>query len=147
MDMISAHRKIAEKSPERLLKNSPKTVVSMVGIAPETGLRTCVKQHRYVTVWRKIKNCIRCSKGKISWIAANELFRQGISDLKPLAYVEKTRVGLLEESFFMMESPADYLEMDRYLIKSFGNTPSGDAIQRKRAFIQEFARCIGRLHE
>lgn len=147
MDMISAHRKIAEKSPERLLKNSPKTVVSMVGIAPETGLRTCVKQYRHVTAWGTIKNCIRRSKGKISWIAANELFRRRISQVRPLAYIEKRLFGLLVESYFFMESPDDYLEMDRYLIKSFGNSPSGDALQRKRAFIQEFARCIGRLHK
>jgi len=147
MEMISAHREIAEKSPQCLLKNSPKTVVSMVEIAPETGLRTCVKQYRYVTAWGKIKNRFRCSKGKISWIAANELFRQGISDLKPLAYVEKARVGLLGESFFMMESPADYLEMDRYLITSFGNSPPGEVTARRRSFIQQFARCIGRLHQ
>jgi tRNA A-37 threonylcarbamoyl transferase component Bud32 len=45
-----------------------------------------------------------------------------------------------------MESPADYLEMDRYLIKSFGNGPSGDIVPQKRAFIRQFARCIGGLH-
>jgi tRNA A-37 threonylcarbamoyl transferase component Bud32 len=146
MDMIKAHREIAKNSPSSLLKNSPKTVVSMVEIAPESGLRTCVKQHRYATVWGQIKNCFRYSKGKISWIAANELFRRGISDLKPLAYVEKARIGLLKESFFLMESPVDYLEMDRYLIKSFGNGQSRDLITKKRAFIQQFAQCIGRLH-
>jgi hypothetical protein len=146
MAMISAHREIAEKSPQLLLKNSPKTVVSMVEIPLGSRLRTCVKQYRNVTAWGKLKDSLRVSKGKVSWIAANELFRQGISGLKPLAYVEKARVGLLEESFFMMESPADYLEMDRYLIKSFGNGPSRDLITKKREFIQQFAQCIGRLH-
>ncbi len=146
MDMIKAHREIAKNLPSLLLKNSPKTVVSMVEIAPEAGLRACVKQYRYATVWRQIKNCFRYSKGKISWMAANELFRQGLSDLKPLAYVEKGRGGLLEESFFLMESPGDYLEMDRYLIKSFGNGQLRDLITKKRAFIQQFAQCIGRLH-
>ena len=146
MDMIKAHREIVKNSPSSLLRNSPKTIVSMVGRAPESGPRTCVKQHRYTTVWDQMKNCFRYSKGKISWIAANELFRRGISDLKPLAYVEKARIGFLKESFFLMESPADYLEMDRYLIKSFGNGQPRDLIAKKRAFIQQFAQYIGRLH-
>lgn len=146
LEMINAHRDIVEIQPSRLLKNSPKTVVSMVEIPRGSGLRTCVKHYRYPTAWGKIKDCFRYSKGKTSWVAANELFRRGISHLKPLAYIEKRRFGLLKESFFITESPPDYLEMDRYLIKSFGNGRSRDSVTKKRAFIQEFARCIGRLH-
>jgi tRNA A-37 threonylcarbamoyl transferase component Bud32 len=146
MEMIDVHREIVKTSPSLLLKNSPKTVVSMVEMSRGSGPCTCVKQYRYVSAWGKVKDCFRYSKGKISWIAANELFRRGISTLKPLAYIEKTRFGLLVESFFFMESPADYLEMDRYLITSFGDGSSGDVTLRKRSFIREFARCIGRLH-
>ena len=146
MGMIDAHREIIKNSPSRLLKHSPKAVVSMVEIPQGPGLRTSVKQYRCVTAWGKIKDSFRFSRGKISWIAANELFRRGISVLKPLAYVEKRRFGFMGESFFLMESPAEYLEMDRYLIKSFGNGPSGDTTCEKRSFIREFARCIGHLH-
>jgi tRNA A-37 threonylcarbamoyl transferase component Bud32 len=143
MGMIDAHREVVENSPSCLLKDSPKTVVSMVDLPNGLGWRTCVKQYRYGTAWGKIKDRFRHARGKISWIAANELFRRGISTLKPLAYVEKMQFGLLAESFFLMESPADYLEMDRYLIKSFGNGPSGDIVPQKRAFIRQFARCRG----
>jgi tRNA A-37 threonylcarbamoyl transferase component Bud32 len=146
MEMIGAHREIVENSPWLLLKNSPKTVVSMVEMPHGSTSRTCVKQYRYAKAWRKIIGCFRNSKGKTSWVAANELFRQGISALGPLAYVERARFGFLVESFFLMESPADYLEMDRYLIKSFAHGASGDTFLKKRAFIREFARSIGRLH-
>ncbi len=146
MEVIKGHREIVKSSPSRLLKNSPKTVVSMVEMPQESGQRVCVKQYRYPTAWRKAKECFRYSRGRISWIAANELFRQGISDMKPLAYVENRCFGFLKESFFMMESSPDYLEMDRYIIKSFGNGQSRDLIAKKRAFIKKFAQCIGRLH-
>jgi tRNA A-37 threonylcarbamoyl transferase component Bud32 len=146
VELIDAHGEIVEKSPERLLKNSPRTVVSMVEMPPGSDYRTCVKQYRNVTAWEKLKDCFRVSKGKVSWIAANELFRRGISQVKPLAYIEKRHFGLLKESYFLMESPDDYLEMDRYLIKSFGDSPPGEAASRKRSFIQGFARCIGQLH-
>jgi tRNA A-37 threonylcarbamoyl transferase component Bud32 len=146
VEMIDAHRETVKTQPSRLLKNSPKTVVSVVEVGNKSGLRACVKHYRYPTAWGKIKDCFRYSRGKISWVAANELLRRGISQLKPLAYIEKRRFGLLKESFFITESPHDYLEMDRYLIKSFGNGQSRDSIPPKRAFIQEFARCIGRLH-
>jgi tRNA A-37 threonylcarbamoyl transferase component Bud32 len=146
MDMIHAHREIVENSPSRLLKNSPKTVVSMVETPLESAPRTCVKQYRWITAWARVKDCFRYSKGKASWIAANELFRKGISQLKPLGYIEKRHLGLLQESYFLMESPADYLEMDRFLIKVFGSGPSDARTPKKRPFIQEFAGCIGRLH-
>jgi tRNA A-37 threonylcarbamoyl transferase component Bud32 len=146
MEMIDAHREVVQNAPSLLLKDSPKTVVSMVDPPNGMGWRICVKQYRYVTAWSKIKDRFRHSKGKISWIAANELFRRGISTLRPLAYVEKTRFGLLAESFFLMESPADYLEMDRYLLKLFGNGPSGDMVSKKRSFVRHFALCIGGLH-
>ena len=147
MELIDAHREIARDSPSRLLRNSPHIVVSMVEIPHGSGRRTCVKQYRYVTAWSKIKQCFGYSKAKGSWIAANELFRQEISDLKPLAYVEKVCVGFLKESFFIMESPTDYLKMDRYLNKSFGNGRSGYLVSKERAFIQQLARWIGFLHQ
>jgi len=146
MEIIGTHRELVKGFPSCLLKNSPKTVVSMVTTAGGSGPRTCVKEYRSATAWGRVKDCFRYSKGKISWVAANELFRQGISDLKPLAYVEKTRFGLLTESFFLMESPADYLEMDRYLIKSFGDGALGNVDLKRRSFIRQFAHRIGRLH-
>jgi len=146
LEIIDAHREIEKTQPSRLLKNTPKTVLSVVEIPSGSGPRACVKHYRYPTAWGKIKDCFRYSKGKISWVAANELLRRGISHLKPLAYIEKRRFGLLKESFFITESPPDYLEVDRYLIKSFGNGQSRDLGTKKRAFIQEFAQCIGRLH-
>jgi tRNA A-37 threonylcarbamoyl transferase component Bud32 len=147
LEIIDAHRETIKTQPSRLLKNSPKTAVSLVEIPNESGLRACVKHYRYPTAWGKIKDCFRYPKGKISWVAANELLRRGISHLKPLAYIEKRRFGLLGESFFITESPPDYLEMDRYLMKSFGNGQSRDSVTKKRTFIQEFARCIGHLHK
>jgi tRNA A-37 threonylcarbamoyl transferase component Bud32 len=146
LEIIDAHRETVKTHPSRLLKNSPKTIVSVVDIPNESGLRACVKHYRYPTAWGQIKDCFRYSKGKISWVASNELLRRGISHLKPLAYIEKRRFGLLRESFFITESSPDYLEMDRYLIKSFGNGKSRASVTKKRAFIQEFAQCIGRLH-
>lgn len=146
MDMIYDHRKIVETFPSQLLKNSPKTVVSMVETPLESAPRTCVKQYQCATGWTRFKNWFRYSKGKASWIAANELLRKGLSSLKPLAYIEKRHFGVLQESYFLMESPADYLEMDRYLIRAFGNGSSEAITPKKRPFILEFARCIGRLH-
>ncbi len=146
LEIIDSHREAVKTQPSRLLKNSAKTIVSVVEVGNKSGLRACVKHYRYPTAWGKIKDCFRYSRGKISWVAANELLRRGISHLKPLAYIEKRRFGLLKESFFITESPRDYLEMDRYLIKSFGNGQSRASVTKKRAFIQEFAQCIGRLH-
>jgi tRNA A-37 threonylcarbamoyl transferase component Bud32 len=79
LEIIDAHREIEKTQPSRLLKNTPKTVLSVVEIPSGSGPRACVKHYRYPTAWGKIKDCFRYSKGKISWVAANELLRRGIS--------------------------------------------------------------------
>ena len=62
--------------------------------------------------------------------------------MKPLAYAERRKLRLLQEAYYVTESLADDMEMDRYLIRMFEK----HAGQGLRKFIRHFAEWIGSLH-
>jgi serine/threonine protein kinase len=142
LGILNAHREMVSKSPEKLIKDSPKTIVSIVGESEANGRRVCVKQYRYGTVLDQLSNSLRRPRGKVSWVAGNALFGKGISLLKPLAYVEKRKLRILQKAFYVTESMDDNLEMDRYLVQRFEGHPKHDL----RGFIRQFAEWIGSLH-
>jgi serine/threonine protein kinase len=127
---------------QKLLKYSPKTIVSLVAANPANGRRVCVKEYRYKGVSDGLRHLFRQPKGRVSWVAGNALFSRGMSPLKPLAYTERRTLGFLREAFFVTESMADSMEMDRYLIRRF-ETPPGGVLRR---FIEQFGLWIGNLH-
>jgi tRNA A-37 threonylcarbamoyl transferase component Bud32 len=142
MAILELHREMVHSYREKLLKYSPKTIVSMVSNARPNGRRVCVKEYRYGTVLDRLRNSFRKPRGKTAWVAGNVLFSRGFSPLKPLAYVERRRLGLLEKAFCLTESIAGEVEMDRYLIRRFQKRCSLDL----RGFIRQFAEWIGSLH-
>jgi tRNA A-37 threonylcarbamoyl transferase component Bud32 len=134
--ILEAHREMVHSQREKLLKYSPKTIVSIVSNFNfgANGLRVCVKEYRYETILDRLRNVFRQPKGKISWVAGNVLFSRGICPMKPLAYAERRRLRLLQEAYYVTESLADDMEMDRYLIRMF------------EKHIRHFAGWIGFLH-
>lgn len=140
--ILEAHRETVRSRRDRLLKYSPKTIVSMVNHVGAGGHRVCVKEYRYGRLLDRWRNSFRQPKGKASWVAGNLLFSRGICPLKPLAYAERRNLRILQEAFFVTESPADDMEMDRYLIRRFEKHPRDDL----RRFVTEFASWIGSLH-
>ena len=140
--ILEAHREMVHSQREKLLKYSPKTIVSIVNNFGANGLRVCVKEYRYETILDRLRNVFRQPRGKVSWVAGNVLFSRGICPMKPLAYAERRRLRLLQEAYYVTESLADDLEMDRYLIRMFEKHAGQDL----RKFIRHFAGWIGFLH-
>ncbi len=135
---LEEHRDLVRKSSSSLIKNSPEVVVS---ILDDRGAKICLKQFRYPHLWDRLKEHLRRSKGIKSWLAANGMRARGLPSLKPFALVErKNWVGLQESVLFMEVLPEDQ-EMDRYILKGLGN------FDKKRRFIQTFARWLGGLHK
>jgi tRNA A-37 threonylcarbamoyl transferase component Bud32 len=140
--ILEAHREMIHSQREKLLKYSPKTIVSMVNNFEANGRKVCVKEYRYKTKMDRLKNSFRQPKGKSSWVAGNLLFSRGICPMKPFAYVEKRKLGLLKEAFYVTESLADDTEMDRYLIRMVEKHRGQDL----RKFVRHFAGWMGSLH-
>ena len=136
--LLEEHRDLVRKSSSSLIKNSPEVVVS---ILDSRGEKICLKQFRYPHLWDRLKEHLRRSKGVKSWVAANGMRARGLPSLKPLALLERKNWVGLKESVLFMEALAEDQEMDRYVLKGFGN------FNKKRRFIQTFAHWLGSLHK
>jgi len=136
--VLEEHRGLVRKSSSSLIKNSPEVVVS---ILDDRGKKICLKQFRYPYLWVRLKEHFRRSKGVKSWVAANGMRARGLPSLKPLALLERKNWVGLKESVLFMEALAEDQEMDRYVLKGFGN------FDKKRRFIQTFAHWLGSLHK
>lgn len=136
--VLEEHRDLVRKSSPSLIKNSPEVSVS---ILDNRGGKICLKQFRYPNFWDRLKEHFRRSKGIKSWVAANGMRARGLPSLKPLALVERKSWMGLKESVLFMEALAEDQEMDRYVLKGFGN------FNKKRHFIKTFARWLGSLHK
>ncbi len=136
--MMEEHRDIVRERPSSLIKYSPEVVVSILN---DEGERVCLKQFCYPHLWKRMKEHFRRSKGLKSWIAANGMRARGIPSLKPLALAERKNWLGLKESFLFMEARVKDQEMDRYVLKGFGD------LNKKRFFIKTFARWLDGLHK
>ena len=117
MAILEAHREKVHSQRAKLLTYSPKTIVSMVSDITVNDRRVCVKEYRYETILDRLRNSFHEPEGKASWVAGNVLFNRGICPLKPLAYVERRKLGLLQEAFCVTESLADDIkEKNRIMI-------------------------------
>jgi tRNA A-37 threonylcarbamoyl transferase component Bud32 len=136
--VIESHLTFVREKPSDLLKNSPEVKVSLV----EDGKgKVYVKQFCYPHFWDCMKDTFRFSKGLKAWSGGNGLRARGITSPKTLALMERKRGLALRESFLVMESSVNGLEMDRYILKGFGD------FQRKRRFIKAFAKWLSHLHK
>jgi len=136
--VLEEHRDLVRKSSSSLVKNSPEVVVSILG---NRGGKICLKQFCYPHLWDRLKEHFRSSKGIKAWVAANGIRARGLASLKPLALLEKKNWVGLKESVLFMEALAEDEEMDRYILKGFGD------LRRKRLFIKTFACWLRSLHK
>jgi tRNA A-37 threonylcarbamoyl transferase component Bud32 len=136
--VMEGHGDLTRESPSSLIKYSPKVVVSILN---DGGDKVCLKQFRYPHFWGRMKEHFRRSKGFRSWMAANGMRARGLPSLKPLALVERRNWSGPQESFLIMEALAKDQELDRYILKGFGD------LNRKRVFIKSFARWLHGLHK
>ncbi len=136
--VMAEHQNLVREKPFSLIKYSPEVIVSILN---DEGERLCLKQFCYPSLWARMKEQLRLSKGFKSWRAANGMQARGFPSLKPFAMVERKDWLGPRESFLLMEAPADDQEMDRYILRGF------EDLNKKRLFIKTFARWLNRFHK
>ncbi len=142
MAVLEARREMANSQREKVLKYSPESFVSIIGDIAVNDRRVCIREYRYETILDRLRSSFKRPKGKSSWVAGNVLFSRGMCPLKPLAYVERRKLGLLRKALFVTESLAGDMEMGHYLTRRFERK----ARQDLGRFIGQFAGWIGSLH-
>jgi tRNA A-37 threonylcarbamoyl transferase component Bud32 len=140
LKIVTRHRAIVAKGKEGLIKADRRTAITFFSYK-ET--RLCVKEYRYQGPWQPGKELFRGSKGRRGWLMGNGLVVRGIGGIIPQALLEKRRRGLLKEAFLIMETPAGYVELDRYLVKAF---QAQKVDTRREAFLDAFADFMADLY-
>jgi tRNA A-37 threonylcarbamoyl transferase component Bud32 len=136
--VMAEHQSLVRETPFSLIKYSPEVIVSILN---DEGEGICLKQFCYPTFWMRIKDRFRRSKGFKSWRAANGMRARGLPSLKPLALAERRDWAGPKESFLLMEALPNDQEMDRYILRGFGD------LKKKRFFIKTFAHWLHGLHQ
>lgn len=140
LKIVARHRAIVAKGKEGLIKADHRTAITLFGYK-ET--RLCVKEYRCQGLWQSWKELFRGSKARRGWLMGNGLVVRGIGEIIPQALLERRRRGLLQEAFLIMETPAGYVELDRYLVKTF--TAQEDDTRRE-VFLSSFADFMAHLY-
>jgi tRNA A-37 threonylcarbamoyl transferase component Bud32 len=125
MAILEAHRERVTHPYKKKRHSSSKPVVSTTSSITVNGGQLNVKQYQYENLLGCLKNIFRQPEGKSSWIKENLMFRRGVCTVKPLAYVEKCRLGLVHKAFYVSESPAGEQT------KNQQSVPSGDHALQK----------------
>ena len=102
--VLEAHRKQVHCQHNKSLQCSLNPIVSTTNIIATNGGQMNVKEYRYETFLDRLNNTFRQPEGKVLWIKENIMFSRRICAVKPLAYVERRRLGLVHEAFYVSES-------------------------------------------
>lgn len=102
--VLEAHRKQVPCQHNKRLQSSLKPIVSTTSIIATSRGQINVKEYRYETLFDRLRNTFRQPEGKVLWIKENIMFSRRICAVKPLAYVERRRLGLVHEVFYINES-------------------------------------------
>jgi|GEM_PF-1399422 len=134
LEIISKHKDIVDCSKKGLVKDTEKSAVT---IFYSSGRRICVKEFRYLTCFRGLKEFFRFPKPRKAWLNANLLVAYGIKGIKPLALVEHWRGIFLKNAFLIYDSPEGFVEFHHYVgIICQAN------VQQKRRFLDEFVKFL-----
>jgi len=137
-NVIEEHLAMVRERPWALAKRSPEVIVSIVN---DGKGKVGVKQFLHCRFGDGVKDLFRPSKAFRAWVAGNGLAVRGVPSLRPLALWERREGRGRKESFLVMEASEKGLEMDRYILRGFGD------IGRKRLFVRHFAGWLARLHQ
>ncbi len=140
---------LAHENGDTILKQDRKTILTQHPYQ-EREIHTVVVKH-YKTPFGIgiLKNILSKSSGKRAWISGNGLLIYGFDAPLPITLIEKKIVGIVTDSYIIMEAVSHSIEMDRYLVKNFEDERDSTLPtnrKKKRDFIYHFAQIIAQMH-
>jgi tRNA A-37 threonylcarbamoyl transferase component Bud32 len=139
---IKKHGEIVAGEKDRLIKADRRTAITHFDFMKK---RVCIKEYHYTGVLLRLKELFRRSKARMGWFMGNGLVVRGVAEITPQALLERRRRGLRREAFLIMETPPGYIELDRYMVRSFEDSRHGRL--KTRAFLKALAGFMATLYE
>jgi len=146
LDLILRHIKINTNQKSSILKESKKSKLFWLSIDnDQMAKKICVKKDLHPGFFYKIKNIMRNSRAKRSWIASNGLRVRGISTPESIALIENTKGLFIKKSFYIYEYISHAERLNKYILKTFGDKISVTT-KRKQKFVCMLAQEIRKIH-
>ena len=146
-ELIEKHNStLAKDDKSQILKRDLKTALTRAPFKDNTIQNVVIKQYSTKSGLRIFKNIFRRSAGKRAWVAGNGLRVYGFNTPEPMALMEQKMFGINTDSYIIMEEIQDSMEMDRYILKNFHDQTSIKYFKKKKTFINNLAKTIGKMH-
>lgn len=120
-----------------VVKDSQTTKVASTMIGPQ---KLFIKRYNFQSAGYALKNLFRSCRAKRGWLAGNDCCARGVEVALPVAYLERRRWRVLQESV-IVTAAIEGEELSRLLGR--GALP----LARRRALLGELARWLRRLHD
>jgi hypothetical protein len=143
LEAIKRHEDILSGKKKGLIKHDRRTTITLFEFKKK---RICIKEYRHKGLLSRFKGILRKPKARKAWVMGNGLAELGAGGITPLALLEQSRFGFFQRAFLLMESPTGYIELDRYMIRTFGGTSNYEK-GGKGAFLPALASFMAKLYQ
>jgi tRNA A-37 threonylcarbamoyl transferase component Bud32 len=147
-DIIKAYHNTLANGKHKVLKNTPKEIVSVVTINHDgKELKVLVKESKYQGLLSRLRYILYKSRARRYWFAARGLKVRGIATTGALALIEKRKLSIPSQNILLTEFINHSFELNDYVLKNFKKTLSPSEVFKKMQFVKEFAHKLRDLHE
>jgi len=131
-----------QDSRARILKRSARSASLLFpDVAGAPGFY--LKRYRVKGLWNVLKDGVRPSRAKKSWVASNVLMARNIPTPRPILFLEKKHFLFTPESYFMTEALPKALTLASYMDQVFQSLP----VTAKRRVLRDTALQVRKLHD
>lgn len=137
------HNALSNNVTNIIIKRNSKTALTKLSFDDKEINNVVVKQYipSYLHYLSK-----GSSTGRRAWVSGNGLLVYGFLTPKPIALIEKIILGITTNSYLVIDAVSGLFEIGEYILENFHDKLSTDKLKRKRSFIIEYARTIGKMH-
>lgn len=147
LEGVERHRGGVGRGARRVLKASPRTIVTVVALQGPAEIRqVCVKEYRSVGRWGRIRDAFRRTRALRAWMTGHALQALGIDAPQVLACLEDRRWGRSGRAYLVTEALTTAVGVDRYLLQQRTGILRGDALRQQWRFVEAVARVVRRMH-
>lgn len=127
----------------RVVKHGAHRTVYRVETA---GRAFYLKQDHPGGVWRSLQHLVRRSAARREWARATEIARRGVATVRPVAWGELRRGGLVRESFLVTEAIEPSSTVEEFALQRLPSIPEPLRRRLRRALMTGFARFVAAVH-
>ena len=105
-----------------------------------------VKQYRRDRLVDTLGHLVRPSAARREWHKAAEVARRGIPTVKPIAWAEQVRGGMVRDNYLFTEAIEPDCSLQRYLVEELPRLPPEIRKTMRRRIIDSLARFVAAIH-